>query len=190
MCLSLMNMLGLSSSVHFAHITCYWKFFLLHYRQVLSQYRLCRADNAYLTYLMLQRQLSHLNGRKIDQRQVQASNIFCVWLHFFPYREHVHSNDSVWLLLVACTIFLYNRTHTEGWKLCADRGPVRTLQNFHSCLQPCLAGAAILRDRCLPYARSSNGSWTSLYSLGTDRTENTASNSSSIVTCVSVAAIT
>jgi hypothetical protein len=29
--LSLINMLGFTSSVYFAHITCYWKFFLLHY---------------------------------------------------------------------------------------------------------------------------------------------------------------
>jgi hypothetical protein len=29
--LSLMNMLGLSSSVHFAHLACYWNFFLLRY---------------------------------------------------------------------------------------------------------------------------------------------------------------
>jgi hypothetical protein len=28
------------------------------------------ADHAYLTYLMLQRQLSHLNGRKLDHHQV------------------------------------------------------------------------------------------------------------------------
>jgi hypothetical protein len=34
--------------------------------QVLCQYRLCKEDHAYLTYLMLQRQLSHLNGRKLD----------------------------------------------------------------------------------------------------------------------------
>jgi hypothetical protein len=35
MSLSLMNMLGLSSSVRIAHIASYWKFFLLHYMQVL-----------------------------------------------------------------------------------------------------------------------------------------------------------
>jgi hypothetical protein len=35
-----------------------------------------------------------------------------------------------------------------------------------------------------------NGSWSSLHSLGTDRTVNTASKSSSIVTCMSVAEIT
>jgi hypothetical protein len=52
--LSLVNILGPSSSVHFAHIACYWTFFLLHYTQVLCQYRLCRADHAYFTYLMLQ----------------------------------------------------------------------------------------------------------------------------------------
>jgi hypothetical protein len=37
--LYLVNMLGFSSCVHFAHITCYWKFLLLHYTQVLCQYR-------------------------------------------------------------------------------------------------------------------------------------------------------
>jgi hypothetical protein len=44
--------------MYISHITCYWKFFLLHYTPVLCQYRLCRADHAYPTYLMLQRQLS------------------------------------------------------------------------------------------------------------------------------------
>jgi hypothetical protein len=39
------------------------------------QYRLCKADNAYLTYAVLQRQLTHLNGCKLDHRQIQASYI-------------------------------------------------------------------------------------------------------------------
>jgi hypothetical protein len=64
--LSLVNMLGLSSSVRIAHKTCYCKFLLLHYIQVLCQYRLCEADHVYLTYLMLQRQLNHLNGCKLE----------------------------------------------------------------------------------------------------------------------------
>jgi hypothetical protein len=38
--------------------------------QDLCQYRLCKADHVYLTYLILQWQLSHLNGRKLDHRQV------------------------------------------------------------------------------------------------------------------------
>jgi hypothetical protein len=38
-------MLGPSLNVNFAHIACYWKFFLLHYTQVLCQYRLYRPDH-------------------------------------------------------------------------------------------------------------------------------------------------
>jgi hypothetical protein len=65
-----MNMLGLLLSVRIAHIACYWKFFLVHCIQVICQSRLCKADHAYLTYFMLQRQLNHLNGRKFDHRQM------------------------------------------------------------------------------------------------------------------------
>jgi hypothetical protein len=53
------------------------KILLFHSIQV-YQYRLCKADHVYLTYLMLQRQLSRLNGHKLDRRQVQASYIFCL----------------------------------------------------------------------------------------------------------------
>jgi hypothetical protein len=72
--LSLVNMLGLSSSVRITHIACCWKFFLFHCIQVLCQYRLCKAGHAYLTYLTLQWQLSHLNGCKVDHCQVKAYN--------------------------------------------------------------------------------------------------------------------
>jgi hypothetical protein len=34
------------------------------YHLGLFQYRCCRVDHAFLTYLILQRQLSHLNGRQ------------------------------------------------------------------------------------------------------------------------------
>jgi hypothetical protein len=47
--------------------------------------------------------------------------IFSACPRLVLYREHVHSHAFVWLLLVACTILLYNRIHTEGWKLCANR---------------------------------------------------------------------
>jgi hypothetical protein len=57
--LSLRSMLDLLSSVRIAHIARYWKPFLLHCIQVLCQCRLWKADHAYLTYLMLQRQLNH-----------------------------------------------------------------------------------------------------------------------------------
>jgi hypothetical protein len=66
MSLSLMNLLGLLSSVSIVYGICYWKFFLLHYTQVLCQSRHCKVGHAYLTYLTLQRQLSHLNGSKLE----------------------------------------------------------------------------------------------------------------------------
>jgi hypothetical protein len=66
----LVNMLCFSSSVHFAHITCYRKFLLTHYTQVLCQYGLYIADHVWISYLLLQRQLSHLNGCKLDHLQV------------------------------------------------------------------------------------------------------------------------
>jgi hypothetical protein len=107
--LSLMNMLGLSSNVRITHIACYWKFFSLHYIQVLCQYRLWKTDHTYLMYLMLKRQISHLNCRKLDHRQVQASYTFYVWLRLVLYYEHVHSENFIWRLLIACTILLSNR---------------------------------------------------------------------------------
>jgi hypothetical protein len=100
------------------------------YIKGLCQYRLCKADHSYLTYLILQRQLSHLNGRKLDRRQVYAPYIFYVWLR----------------------------------------------------LAPCCSWFCVTTDCCLHnFVLSRNGSWSSLYSLGMDRTENTTSNSSSIV---------
>jgi hypothetical protein len=60
--LFLMNMLGLSLSLCFAHIPCYWKFFLLHYVQVLCQSSLWEPEYAYL---------SHVNVRYINSGQTQ-----------------------------------------------------------------------------------------------------------------------
>jgi hypothetical protein len=42
----------------------------VHYVQDLCQSRVCKVDHVYLTYLMLQRQFNHLNGRKFDRRHV------------------------------------------------------------------------------------------------------------------------
>jgi hypothetical protein len=53
------------SSVHIAHIACYWKFFLSQNIQVLCQSRLCKADHAYLIWLMLQWQRNHLSGHSL-----------------------------------------------------------------------------------------------------------------------------
>jgi hypothetical protein len=68
--LSLTNMLGPLSNIHTAHIGCYWKFFLLHYVQVLCQSRLCKADHASLHSLCYNGSLVTWNGRKLDHRQV------------------------------------------------------------------------------------------------------------------------
>jgi hypothetical protein len=118
--LSLMNILRLLSNVCIAHRACYWKLFLLHYTQVLCQYRLYKADHAYLTSLFLQWQLSHLNDRKFDNRQVYASYIFYVWHCLVLCYGHVHSYDFVRLLLADCTVLLYNRKYMEVWMLCAS----------------------------------------------------------------------
>jgi hypothetical protein len=69
-CLSLMNRFRLSSNIRITHIEFCWKFFLLHFIEVLCQDKLCKTDHAYLTHIMLQRQLNHLNGRKLNHRQV------------------------------------------------------------------------------------------------------------------------
>jgi hypothetical protein len=77
--LFLMNRLRLCQ-VYVPHIyvACYWKFLLLHYTQILCQSRLCIADHAYITYLMLQRLLRHFNGRKLDHRKFWWPNFFNV----------------------------------------------------------------------------------------------------------------
>jgi hypothetical protein len=76
--------------------------------------------------------------------------IFSVWIRLVHFYEHVRSHDFVWPLLVTCTILLRNRIHTEGWKLCANRGTVCTLKNFQWCGEPCFAGVVISRGGCLP----------------------------------------
>jgi hypothetical protein len=70
-------------------------------------------------------------------------------LRLVLYRERVHPHDFAGLLLVACTLLLYSRMHTGGWKPCANRGPVCTLENFQWCGEFCFVGAAVLRGRCL-----------------------------------------
>jgi hypothetical protein len=112
------------SSVRIAHKACFWKFFLVHYIQFLCQSRLCKADHAYLTYLMLQRQLSHLTAEGVTAAKFKP-HIFYVWLHLLLCCEYVHSHDFVWLLHVACPILLYDCIHMEGRQaLCKSRTDV------------------------------------------------------------------
>jgi hypothetical protein len=143
--LCLMNMLGISSDVRLTHMACYWKFFLLKYIKFVCPYRLSKADHAYLTYPILQRQLSHLNGREIDNRQIQVSYILHVWLRLILYREHVHSPGIKWLLFVVCMVLFYTNKHMESWKPCAYCGLLCTLENFQWCREHCFVGAAIFK---------------------------------------------
>jgi hypothetical protein len=130
-----MNMLGLSSSVRSAHIACYCRFFLVHYIQVLSQYRLYKADHAYFTYLMLQRYFRHLNDCKLPL-------VLCC--------EHVHPHDFVWLLLVACTILLYNQYTCGRLKaVCKSRTGVH-LEKFPVVLRTLFSKRRNFKCRCLP----------------------------------------
>jgi hypothetical protein len=138
------------SSVRIAHVAFCWKSFHVQCIQVLSQSRLCKADHAYRTYLMLQRQLSHLNCCKLGYRQVEIYYIFmsgyvlCYTANMFII--------MIYMFSVCCVhnFFLYNRIHTEGLKPCANREPMCTLDNFQWCREPCYVRAAILRGRCMP----------------------------------------
>jgi hypothetical protein len=64
--------------------------------------RLCKADHAYLVYLMLQRQLSHLNGRKLDRRQVETYYVF-----FFLSGFDLSYAANVIVLVILCDLCLF-----------------------------------------------------------------------------------
>jgi hypothetical protein len=123
-------MLGILSSVRISHTTCYSKYSVSTiYKQIPCQYRLCKADHDYLIYFTLQWHLCHFNSLSLTASKFK-SHIFRVWLRLVLCCEHILSHDFVWLLLFTCTILLCNRIHTECCKLCANRGPVCTLENF------------------------------------------------------------
>jgi hypothetical protein len=69
------------------------------------------------------------NGSLVTWTVVSLTNAKFKPLHLVLYRKYVHSHDFVWLLLAVCTILLHNRVHTEGWKLCANRRLMCTLEN-------------------------------------------------------------
>jgi hypothetical protein len=71
--LFLMNTFCLSSSVRTAHIARNCKILAFTIYASPLSVRALQSRSYCLTYLTLQRQLSHLNGRKLDQRQVSPS---------------------------------------------------------------------------------------------------------------------
>jgi hypothetical protein len=64
-----MNMLGLVKCTYRTNSTLLKILAFAPYTS-LCQSRICKADLAYLTYRMLQRQLIDLSGLKLDHRQV------------------------------------------------------------------------------------------------------------------------
>jgi hypothetical protein len=75
------------------------KFFHVHYTQVFCQLTLCKEDHVYLRYVMLQRQLSYLNGRKLDRRPVYTTCVFVLQAnqsesHLF-YEWRLNANQFV-----------------------------------------------------------------------------------------------
>jgi hypothetical protein len=150
MSLPLTNMLGLSSSVCITHIACYWKFFLLHSIKVLCQFRICKADHAYLTYLMLQRQLCHLNVTSLTTAKFKP--LILSMLGFaLSYTVNVFIlmilYDFYLLAAQFCYVIVYMRK---------DESPVQiadllcTSENFRWYGESCFAGASIIRVRCQP----------------------------------------
>jgi hypothetical protein len=69
--LSPTNWLGLCqvSVSHIQHVIENSSSCTITYVNVLCHYRIRRADHAFITYLMLQRQFNRLNGRKLNHRQ-------------------------------------------------------------------------------------------------------------------------
>jgi hypothetical protein len=65
---------------------------------------------------MLQRQLSHLNGLSLSATKLKPL-IFFVSGFALSYAANMFVHNFVWPLIIACTILLYNRIHTEGWKV-------------------------------------------------------------------------
>jgi hypothetical protein len=109
--LSLVNMLGPLSGVRIAHIACYWKIFLLHNTQDLCQYRLFK-DHVWLTYLTLQRQLSHLKGRKLDHSQFNSLIFSMPWFTMSYVANmliHMILYDFCLLSAQFCYIIVYIR---------------------------------------------------------------------------------
>jgi hypothetical protein len=95
------------------------------YTQVLCQYRLYRADHAYLTHLMLQWQLSHLNGRKLTTAKFKPL-IF--------YTANMFILMILYDFCVSSAQFCYITVYTSIWKVgscvqIADRCALRKISN-------------------------------------------------------------
>jgi hypothetical protein len=100
--------------------------------------------------------ISCYNGRSVTRTALSLMitkynpHIFYFRLRLVLSCKNVHLDDFVWLVLLVFILLLYNRIHAEGWKPCANREPVSTLENFQWREISCLASDATLRDKCQP----------------------------------------
>jgi hypothetical protein len=154
-----MNMLGLSSSLHFTHIACYWKFFLSHYTK-------SSVSTGFAEEIMPILHILCYNGSLVTWMVISLTTakfkplIFPMFGFNLSYTANMILYDFCLLPLQFCYIITEisrsrsllpaTRRHAHSW----NRAPLRPM--------------AI-------------GLGSSLYSLGANPTENTASNSPSIV---------
>jgi hypothetical protein len=126
--------------LHITRIASYWIFFLLKYIQVICQFRLNKAGHAFLISRMLRRQFSRCNVVSLTTAKLSPLTL-SVWLRLVLCCEHDRSHDFIWHLVVASLLLIYNHIHMEGWKPCANRELVCTLENFQGRGEPCFAVA-------------------------------------------------
>jgi hypothetical protein len=107
--------------------------------------------------------------------------IFSVSGFALPYATKIVILMILYDLCLFPVQLLYNRIHTEGWKPCANRWLVCTLDNFQWCGEPVSNSQAGQKANRLLFFHYILTIW-----WDTDREENTASKNS-IVACVFIA---
>jgi hypothetical protein len=132
-CLPLRNMFGLPSNVHIGHVACYWKFLPFALSKSLVSTGFAKQIMPILLILCCNGSILIWTVVSLTTAKLKSLIFFYVRFRLILYCKHVDSHDFVWLMLVACTILLYNRIHMEVWKPCTNRGPVCTLENFQWC---------------------------------------------------------
>jgi hypothetical protein len=148
--LSLMNMLGPSSSVRISLISCYWKFFLLHY--IKSSVSPGFAEQTMPILLVL-----CCNGSSVTWTVVSLTTVKFQLLIFSVSGFALSYTTNMFIIMILydfsllpaqfCYIIVYIRK-VESLVQIADR--YAPWKIFHWCGERCYEGAGILRGRCLP----------------------------------------
>jgi hypothetical protein len=142
-------MVSLLSSVCIALVACYYKLILLTYIQIQCQFRLCKADHVYITYLSYKGSLVTWTVLSMVAAKFKPFLVSMSRFAFYFTENRIYFHEFAWLLFVVCKILFYIGVHTEGWKPYANRGPMYAYKNVQWCGEYCSAGVAVLRRRCL-----------------------------------------